>query len=147
LWGLRVSSVLLVTLALIGGCTQSAPPVLPDDPDYFGTSYSLKPMGTVGRRWGEWGPGLASADDFVVDQAGNVVSIQWNTLAKFDPDGQLMWRVELSESSSDEVDILLMSADLEAGVALDDSENIYVTDTVGHRILKYTPAGDLQGSR
>ena len=144
---LKIPSVLVVMLALIGGCARSAPPVLPDDADYFGTSYSLKPLGTVGRRWGEWGPGFASVDDFVVDEAGNVVSILWNTLAKFDPDGQLMWRVELSESSSDEVDILLMSADLEAGVALDDSENIYVTDTVGHRILKYTSAGDLQGSR
>jgi Zn-dependent protease with chaperone function/DNA-binding beta-propeller fold protein YncE len=143
LWVLRVPSVLLVMLALIGGCTQSAPSALSDDSDYFGTSYSLKLVGTVGRRWGEWGPSFDSADDFVVDQAGNVVSIQWNTLAKFGPDGQLMWRVEPSKSSSDEVDFLLMRADLEPSVALDDDGNVYVTDTTGHRILRYTPTGGL----
>ena len=144
LWVLGAASALLMALALMGGCAPSAPPILPNDSEYFGTSYSLELVGTVGRRWGEWGPGFGSAADFVVDQAGNIVRIWWRILTKFDSDGEWIWEVELGEDFPDEVDLSPVEMGLEPCIALDASGNVYVADTIAHRIVKYTSAGNLE---
>jgi Zn-dependent protease with chaperone function/sugar lactone lactonase YvrE len=146
-WALGAAGALLMMLILMGGCAPSAPPLLPDDAEYFGTSYSLELVRAVGRRWGERGLGLSSATDFAVDQDGNVVSIWWRLLTKFDPGGEWMWQVKLGEDFPDEVGLGPVGLGLEPCITLDASGNIYIADSVAHRIVKYTPAGDLEWAR
>jgi Zn-dependent protease with chaperone function/sugar lactone lactonase YvrE len=147
LWLLGAASALLMTLALMGGCAPSAPPILPDDAEYFGTSYSLELVKAVGPRWGGRGPGFGNVADFAVDRDGNIVRIWWRILDKLDSDSEWMWQVELGEDFPDEVDLSLVEMALEPCLALDASGNVYVADTMAHRILKYTPAGDLEWAR